>query len=327
MQWPWYCYLRMTMRLPRVSVIIPNYNHEIYLHKRIDSVLNQTYKDFEVIILDDCSTDNSRLIIKKYEGNPLITKIIYNDINSGSPFKQWQRGVELSRGEWVWIAESDDYSNLDFLEKMLNSLKKELNVGIIYCDSIAVDNLDKSGETFSSIKNKKLKTNRWATNHINNGKQEILNYVLSHGTINNTSAVLFNRKILLESNPFDNYFKYMGDKYTFIKVLANSHIIYVNEALNYYRDPFNFKHVDKYLYYFYEQFLIYDWAYKNLPIKNRRLFFCGFYQNTRYSVYRNWTFEKIHLYKNLITLNTLLFCKYFIHNLISPFKEKLKHYQ
>ena len=55
-------------------VIIPNYNHALYLQERLDSVFNQTYQDFEVIILDDCSTDNSREIIEKYANNPKVVK-------------------------------------------------------------------------------------------------------------------------------------------------------------------------------------------------------------------------------------------------------------
>ena len=60
--------------MPFISIIIPNYNHAPYLTERIESVLNQTYQNFEVIILDDCSTDNSREIIEKYANNPKVVK-------------------------------------------------------------------------------------------------------------------------------------------------------------------------------------------------------------------------------------------------------------
>src|ERR1700752_3159230 len=77
---------------PKVSVIIPNYNHATFLIERIDSILCQTFQDFELIILDDCSNDNSRSIIEKYHGHEKISHIIYNPTNSGSPFMQWQKG-------------------------------------------------------------------------------------------------------------------------------------------------------------------------------------------------------------------------------------------
>lgn len=73
---------------PLISVIIPNYNHALFLKQRIDTVLNQTFQDFEVIILDDCSTDSSREIIEQYRGHSKISNIIFNDKNSGGVFKQ-----------------------------------------------------------------------------------------------------------------------------------------------------------------------------------------------------------------------------------------------
>lgn len=77
----------------KVSVIVPNYNHALFLEQRIESILNQTFQDFEVIILDDCSTDNSKKIIEKYRTHPKVSKIIYNDVNSGNTFKQWNTGI------------------------------------------------------------------------------------------------------------------------------------------------------------------------------------------------------------------------------------------
>ncbi|ENV48656.1 hypothetical protein P255_00165 [Acinetobacter brisouii CIP 110357] len=73
----------------KVSVIIPNYNHHKFLHARLDSILKQTYQNFEIIILDDCSTDESRDIIELYRNHPKVSHIIYNTKNSGSSFIQW----------------------------------------------------------------------------------------------------------------------------------------------------------------------------------------------------------------------------------------------
>ena len=105
------------MPQPAVSVIVPNYNHAPFLRRRLDSIFNQTYQDFEVIILDDCSSDNSKEIIEQYRNRPQITHIVYNEVNSGSPFKQWAKGFDLAKGEYIWIAESDDWAELNFLEE------------------------------------------------------------------------------------------------------------------------------------------------------------------------------------------------------------------
>ena len=74
---------------PLVSVIIPNYNHAPFLKERIDSVLNQSFDNFEVIILDDKSTDHSKEVIESYRNHEKVVHIEYNSQNSGSTFKQW----------------------------------------------------------------------------------------------------------------------------------------------------------------------------------------------------------------------------------------------
>ena len=96
------------MKQPLVSVIVPNYNYARYMDERMQSILNQTYQNFEIIILDDCSTDNSRKVIEKYRGNPHVVAIVYNKENSGSTFKQWNKGFSIAKGELIWIAEADD---------------------------------------------------------------------------------------------------------------------------------------------------------------------------------------------------------------------------
>ena len=108
--------------MPKVSVIVPNYNYRRFLTKRIDSILAQTYQDIEIILLDDCSTDGSQELLKQYSKYPTFVKYLVNDKNSGSPFAQWERGMAFARGEYLWIAESDDYCKNNFLEVMVNAL-------------------------------------------------------------------------------------------------------------------------------------------------------------------------------------------------------------
>jgi glycosyltransferase involved in cell wall biosynthesis len=304
---------------PKVSVIIPNYNHGKYLAQRIDSVLNQTYKNFEIILLDDCSSDNSLEVINQYATNPFVKQIVLNKKNSGTPFKQWQRGIEWATGDWIWVAESDDYADERFLEIMILATLNFVNVGLLYCDSKIVTNNVVTSESFATIKNKKFDTTRWSQDHTNEGKDEIENFILPGSTINNTSAVLFNKKILLKANPFDLNLKYIGDKYAFIKVLARSNVVYVNKCLNYYRDPFNIKHEDKFIFYFYEQFLIFNWVYRNLKLSDRKKFFVIFYRNTNFSMYKYWSKEKLSMIKNLFQVNSWLLIKCIIYNLQRPF--------
>ena len=87
--------------MPKVSVIIPNYNHAPYLKERLDSVFNQSFQGFEVILLDDSSTDNSIEVLNIYTSNPKVSHFIINKKNSGSPFKQWEKGIELATGDYL----------------------------------------------------------------------------------------------------------------------------------------------------------------------------------------------------------------------------------
>jgi glycosyltransferase involved in cell wall biosynthesis len=102
-----------------VSVIIPNFNHSQFLNQRIDSALGQTYQNFEVILLDDASNDHSFEIINSYAKHPKVSHVVVNDSNSGSVFSQWFKGIALAKGNYVWIAESDDWCEKVLLESLL----------------------------------------------------------------------------------------------------------------------------------------------------------------------------------------------------------------
>jgi len=92
--------------MPAVSVIVPNYNHARFLRRRVETILAQTFQDFELILLDDCSTDDSRSVLRQYSSDPRV-RLEFNEVNSGSTFKQWNKGVRLAQGKYIWIAESD----------------------------------------------------------------------------------------------------------------------------------------------------------------------------------------------------------------------------
>jgi len=121
-----------------VSVIIPNYNHGKYLEQRIESVLNQTYPYFELIILDDCSSDDSMSIIERYREHPKLNCIVRNETNVGSPFKQWVKGIGLAKGEFVWIAESDDWCEETMLNYLVEGIQQDNECAISYCQSYCV---------------------------------------------------------------------------------------------------------------------------------------------------------------------------------------------
>jgi len=223
---------------PAVSVIVPNYNHEIFLDKRINSILNQTYQDFELIILDDYSTDNSRDIIEKYRGHKKTSQIIYNVENSGSTFKQWNKGICLAKGKYIWIAESDDFCEPHFLEKLIMLHKQGGNIGIAYCKSLPVNDQNLIYDR-SDWWMKRVAQNRWEQDFNNTGIDECRNYLAVQCTIPNASAVLFNAECLKMIDWDEMHYKVCGDWYIYAAVLRNYNIIYESEPLNYHRNHSN----------------------------------------------------------------------------------------
>ena len=125
--------------MSKVSVIVPNYNHGRYLKQRVDSILDQSFQDFELILLDDASSDNSRDVLESYRSNVHVSHIVYNEKNGGTPFKQWDKGIELAKGEWIWIAESDDFADKFFLESLMEIAKDYPNVGFAFSSTYFVN--------------------------------------------------------------------------------------------------------------------------------------------------------------------------------------------
>jgi glycosyltransferase involved in cell wall biosynthesis len=218
---------------PKVSVIVPNYNHAPYLRQRLDSIMNQTFRDFEVIVLDDASTDNSREIIQTYAHYPRF-RFLFNGTRNGSAFKQWQKGLESARGEYIWFAESDDCASPYFLSKLLRVLENDKSLGLVYCQSYLVDPSSRVlGDAIQWTDD--LDPCRWENNFVNNGLAEIREYLSRKNTIPNASAVLIRASVLRSIDGLDDGYRLCGDWLLWIKILLQSNVGYVAEMLNYWR--------------------------------------------------------------------------------------------
>ncbi|MGK7956984.1 MAG: glycosyltransferase [Crocosphaera sp.] len=220
--------------MPKVSIIIPSYNHARFLEQRLDSILNQTYQDFEIIFLDDASSDNTKEVFAKYAHHPKVTKVIFNSQNSGSPFKQWNKGVKQAKGEYIWIAESDDYAEVTFLETMVPLLDKNLKVGIVYCQSLQVNEKGKVIRSYQKWTDK-LDKQRWKTDFTNQGIKEVQNYLIWQNTIPNASGVLMRKSAYLKSGMAPENMKMLGDWKTYLSILSQYEISFVSSILNYNR--------------------------------------------------------------------------------------------
>ena len=222
--------------MPAVSVIIPNYNHSEFLKQRIESVLNQSFQDFELIILDDCSTDGSKFIIEQYRTHPLVSRIKYNTKNSGSPFIQWGHGFKLAKGEYIWIAESDDHCSANFL-KCLMQKASDSSAELLYSRSIGIDSRGQQIDNYNWWYKDFIPDNRWDSSYCNDASDEKTHILTKKNTIINASAVIFKNipEIHVIVDEVMSY-KFCGDWLFWIQYLSKiNRICYTVDATNYFR--------------------------------------------------------------------------------------------
>jgi len=118
----------------KITIIIPVYNTEIYLCRCLDSILAQTFTDFECILIDDFSKDNSFEICENYARKDDRIIVLKNNENIGTSLTR-QKGLDYANGEYVQFVDSDDYIETDMLEKMYEKALAE-NLDIVFCDLI-----------------------------------------------------------------------------------------------------------------------------------------------------------------------------------------------
>jgi glycosyltransferase involved in cell wall biosynthesis len=219
--------------MPAVSVIVPNYNHARYLRRRVDSILAQTYRDFELILLDDCSTDNSREILADYARDSNI-QVECNSENSGSVFKQWNKGVQKARGRYIWIAESDDYADPRFLARMVAILDARPDVTFAYCGSCRVDEEERHLASSDPYLDR-LDADRWRTDFVVDGPRECQQFLVICSPIANASAVVFRKDVYDRVGQADERFRLCGDYKVWAQMALEGKIAYVAEPLSYFR--------------------------------------------------------------------------------------------
>jgi glycosyltransferase involved in cell wall biosynthesis len=227
------------MVLPRVSVIVPNYNYARFLADRITTILNQTHPIYEIIFLDDASLDNSVAVASDLlAGTSIDYTIVRNETNSGSVFAQWKKGAELARGDVVWIAEADDLSDPGFLETVLAGFN-DPEVVLSYCESKQIDQHGQllAGNYHYYVAD--LGAEHWKLRYNNQGEDEIRDYLAVKNTIPNVSAVLTRRldliRVLEEHMDDIDSYRVAGDWKTYLYLLQNARLAYFPQSLNVHR--------------------------------------------------------------------------------------------
>jgi glycosyltransferase involved in cell wall biosynthesis len=234
---------------PLVSVIIPNFNHAEFLQERLRTVLNQTYQNIEVILMDDLSSDASVEILRRYEGHEKVKCLILNEQNSGSTFAQWRKGIKYASGDLIWIAESDDCCELSFLEKIIAPLEDN-TVILSYAQSVDVDSENNIIQHRLKYTDKFV-PNFWDKDFVINTEEFLSKYLFEFNVIPNASAVLFRRELLHDVISRDiqlEKYKKCGDWLVYCLLCArkDAKVAFLSEALNRFRNsPNNTRRVNE----------------------------------------------------------------------------------
>lgn len=220
---------------PLVSIIVPNYNHAAYLPKRLSSIAAQTFTNYELILLDDASADDSPTLLANFAKTHANTQYIANTTNSGSPFKQWNKGVALAKGAFIWIAESDDYCEPDLLEKLVPLLRDNPQVGIAYGQSYLVNEKDEILHSYAENLEHIYKSKAWETNFIESGPKACRKWLVHHNPIPNASGILFRKSAYLQAGGATENMRLNGDWFLYTKILVTNDLAFTAQHLNYFR--------------------------------------------------------------------------------------------
>ncbi|GGH45975.1 glycosyltransferase family 2 protein [Mangrovimonas yunxiaonensis] len=266
-----------------VSIILPNYNHAPYLEERLDSILNQTYTNFELIILDDNSSDNSLDILQAFKSHKKVSHFIVNRKNSGSPFEQWKKGLDLAKGDYVWIAESDDKSDYDFLESQLRTINRE-QADIVVAATQKFNSKDVLGEVKHPIFRNKFK----------------LSYTMDdilYCPLLNVSAMLCKTHLVKKAIFFKD-FKLIGDRVFYHEAFYNCKFVFNTTTNSYFRkegesvSTLKFKGIDYLKTYFKEhlRFIIYVYNDRQISKQLFNSYLTRFFNRVRHRTKRKEKF-------------------------------------
>jgi O-antigen biosynthesis protein len=219
---------------PKVSVVIPNYNYARYLPARIESVLKQTYRPYEIIFLDDRSTDDSVKVARELLSKSDIPyRIVENEVNRGC-YAQWLAGIGLCKGDIVWIAGAEDECEPRLLEKLVPGFRDQ-DVVLAYCQSRRIDGNGSVITPDYLDHTDSINRTKWHSSYVRKGEDEIRDTLAIKNTIPNASGVLMRRPNLEAVKGRLTQHKNAGDWLTYVHLLEGGSIYFCPEVLNSHR--------------------------------------------------------------------------------------------
>ena len=216
----------------KVSVVVPNYNHAPYLDERLRSLFAQTHPPHEILFLDDASSDESVAVARRLAAeSPVPFRLVLNESNGGSTFRQWLKGIDLASGDLIWIAESDDTCRPELLERLVPQFE-DPEVMLAYCQSAMIGPDGRPYAPDYLALTEDLSPVRWRYPYRAAGPDEVELALSQRNTIPNASAVVFRRPAEIEERGDLESLRLAGDWLFYAMRIRRGKIAYVPEPLN-----------------------------------------------------------------------------------------------
>jgi glycosyltransferase involved in cell wall biosynthesis len=209
--------------IPQVSVIMPCFNHALFVEKSIESVLAQSVGDLELIVVDDCSRDHSREIIAQYAKNDRRVRAIQHERNLGAS-RSRNDGIRVAEGEYLAFCDADDIWMPTKLARQLELMETHPMHDVAYCDAEIIDEHgERTGERFSH-----------EFPVPGDGSGRLFDELCTRNFINMQTVVL-RRKSLGATARFDEHIKWVEDWLFWVRIAQDHSFIYTKEVLAEYR--------------------------------------------------------------------------------------------
>lgn len=208
--------------MPKVSVCIPAYNGEKYIEKAIESVLRQSYTNFELVIIDDASKDKTKEIVNSFSDKRI--RFIKNEINIGM-VENWNRCLDNAIGEYILLLGNDDFIAENCLEKKVNAFDINDEICLVFSSSYIVNETDKIV----------MRKRPFHSEQLFDGKDLGRRSFIRKNLYGEPSNVLFKREVSKKVGCFDNRICYSTDWDYWMKLCLLGKAYYIDEYLMYYR--------------------------------------------------------------------------------------------
>jgi glycosyltransferase involved in cell wall biosynthesis len=222
--------------IPKISIVFTSYNHKEYLKQALDGLMNQSFKDFELIIIDDCSTDDSQETLMLYTGDPRV-KLHLLDKNTGSYVNSSNLGASYATADYIIFAQCDDVAESNLLEALYNVISQNQNIGVVFSRSRLIDQANNFITIDYEYQESKFKKH-CSQDCLITGRQ-MIDFLSQACVIPNLSAAMIRRDLYVKIGGLSTDFKVLADWNFWLEAANITDFFYIANCLNNFRQHNN----------------------------------------------------------------------------------------